>query len=366
MTIKAEIVESATSETITAAATNLTKTPWQLFYADVGVDVVALGVYVAQPQSSGTPDAYILDLGYSTDSGVTITPIFENMEVATTYRSLRDIQLAIPDNAELYARTAHSAAPPENESYTFYIYRNSAGTSPLLDGPLESYNLDETTVLGTPMVNGAWTAISAIATSKPISYLFFCPVINYNIFGTSVISTLKLGYSTDGGSSIVEIVDEIKSRRASGETYSYYDVFDLDLEAPVPEGAIFYGYLDGGTNGLTSLSVFGGNLIQSGGGATMRPIQDIQQFANGEPPALGELCIGSIGTDPTIDTNTITVYEDYEGTKPINGRLNLGVNGRPTNADGVVFTPYVNQSYSINWVDSGGTKWLTDYINVPV
>ena len=36
MTIKAEIVESATSETITAAATNLTKTAWQLFYVDVG------------------------------------------------------------------------------------------------------------------------------------------------------------------------------------------------------------------------------------------------------------------------------------------------------------------------------------------
>ena len=364
MTIKAESIESATSETITAAATNLTKTAWQLFYADVGVDVVALGVYVSQPQSSGTADAYILDLGYSTDAGVTITPIFENMEVATTYRSLRDIQLAIPDNAELYARTAHSAAPPENEAYTFYIYRNSAGTSPLLDAPLESYNLDETTVLGTPMVSGAWAAISAIATSKAISYLLYYPSINYNVFATSVVSTLKLGYSTDGGVTIVEIVDNIKSLRNSGEVYSYYEAFDLTLETPVPEGAFFYGYLDGGTNGLTSLSVFGGNLIQSGGSGTMKPIQDIQQFANGEPPARGELWIGAIGSDPLAAQ--ITVYEDYEGTLPITGRLSLGDSGRPLNASGEVFTPYSDQSYSINWTDDKGVQWFTDYINVPV
>ena len=363
MTIKAESIDSYNSQQIIGTGSAFTKTAWQLFYTDIGVDVVALGVYA--DQGANTPSAaLILDLGYSTDSGVTITPIFENMPIQTSRDSLRNIQLAIPDNSDLYARTAHFNTSFQDEFFEFLVYRNSAGEGELLDGPLESYNNDETVVIGTTLVGGVWTAISSFQTSKEISYLLFYPTIS--LAAGTTISEVAIGYSTDGGANVVEIMPDIKSTFFDGTGRSIYNVSYLELQDPVPAGAVFYGFLTSGGAANTSLSVFGGNLIQSGGGGTMRPIQDIQQFANGEPPALGELCIGPIGTDPTIETNTITVYEDYEGTKPINGRLNLGVNGRPTNADGVVFTPYVDQSYSINWVDSGGTNWLTDYINVPV
>ncbi len=96
----------------------------------------------------------------------------------------------------------------------------------------------------------------------------------------------------------------------------------------------------------------------------MQAVLDIQQINYGELPDRGQLWIGPIGQDPLI--NQITIFEDYEGTKPILGRRHLDFNGRPINDRGQIFSPYVNQSYSINWTDKKGVPLFKKAIDVEV